>query len=139
MNPERALKNFSRMLEEGDIDHISLTVYYTGIFSSPITSVRELINNSATRKYVFDGNQLAEHIDLLKTINKVELIPTRNISYKDARTHYVFENRGRRIFDITTAGIYKHEDGAFEIIMFINGKKFKSNYILDKIMEPFFP
>ena len=140
MSPERALNNFSRIVEEGNLENISLTIYYMNIFTPlAITSVRELINHNATRKYVFDGNQLLEHIDLLKTICNVELIPTRNISYKDARIHYVFENRGRRIFDVTMSGIYENEDGTFEVITFINGRKFKNNDILDKIISPFLP
>ena len=140
MSPEKALNNFVKQIEEGNFDDISLTIYYSHIFTPlAITSVKDLINHSSTQKFVFDGNQLAEHIDLLKTISNVELIPTKNISYTDARIHYVFEKKGRKIFDVTIGGLYEYEDGAYEAIIFVNGKKFKNDEILDKIMEPFLP
>ena len=138
MRPEKALNTFLEQIEQGNINNIRLTIYYMNpnILTPFALNIKDLINHPQTQKLIIDGVQLAEHIDLFKKINYVDLIPVDYKYLMDARIHYVFENnRGRKIFDVTFSGFLEN-DNHCEII-FINGKAFEINDIFNNIIEPF--
>ena len=146
MSPRRALNNFVRQIERGNINDITLTIYWSNVFSPVRFSVRDLIHQSTTIRIVVDGSQLAEHIDLLRTIKDVTLAPVERRSLIDARIHYVFRNaRGRRIFDIAMwGGAADYDglfftDGVFIASIFINGVEFKLDETFYDIIRPFLP
>ena len=138
MRPEKALNNFVNQIEKGNIDDISLTIYYMNphnLTYLPL-SVDDLIR-TREKEFVIKGVQLAENINLLKTIKNVELAPVKYKTRVDARIHYVFENKGRKIFDVTMWG-FNTEKNDYEII-FINGIAVKANDIFYNIISPFLP
>jgi len=78
MNPERAVRNFSNRIERGNIDNLTLTIYYRDIrstFHFP-QSVADFIGREMyEHKIVIDANGLKEHVELLRQIDADSLIP----------------------------------------------------------------
>jgi hypothetical protein len=136
VNPENPLKNFSKQIEIGNFNDISLTIYYMSPYISTYypLSVDDLINQSDdVQKFVIDGKGLEEYRDLLKRTGNVTLIPVKNISYLNARIYYVFETEQRsKIFDVAMWGGNNNS-------MFINGFEIKSNDIFYDLIIPFLP
>jgi len=135
MSPERALRNFSNRIEQGNLDGLTLTIYYknTVIIRVPIT-VEDLVERGWYEyKIVVDGNELEEHIELLRQINADILTPIAHDFPMLARLYYVFEVNGRKIFDVVpqAAG-----DDSF---MFINGVEFEWNDAFFDVIRPFLP
>jgi len=134
MRPERALNNFSRIVEQGNIENISLTIYYINpnIFTPFAISVSDLRRNA--NEIVVEGNDLKEYIDLFSQINSDVLIfYEHEESILDARIYYVFRRGNRKIFDVAMWGGYD------EASIFINGIEFKMNNIFVEIIIPFMP
>ena len=139
MRPEKALSNFVEQIEKGSIGDITLTIYQRPTVFTPLAvnfSVKELINYSQTKKVVIDGTRLAEHLDLLKTIGNVDLKPVKTNSRINAQIHYVFENKGHKVFEVTLDGYDEENDIEF---LLVNGFKIKINDIFYSIIEPFMP
>ena len=92
------------------------------------------------QKFVIDGNSLEEHIELLKQVGNITLIPVKEESYINARIYYVFEtNKGNKIFDVTMWG-YAEGMGQFDDeYININGFAFKENDIFYDLIIPFLP
>jgi len=135
MRPEKALDTFLRQIEDGNINDINLTIYNSTILTPvPLNlNIKGLIKDDSTSKYVINSNQLAEHIDLLKTIKNVDLISVKKKSHIDACIYYVFKDKkGRKIFDVAMWG--SNED---ENTMFINGIEFIWDEIFSDIVNPF--
>jgi len=134
MSPQRELNNFSKLIESENFDDLSLTIYYLNAFTQFPLSVEDLKSYPSTVKVTINGDQLAEHIDLLNTISNVELIPVKNKSRIEARVYYVFKNKGIKIFDVAMWG-----NGDDDNSIYINGKEFKENDILINVISPFLP
>ena len=78
MRANQALNNFSKIVEQGDLSGLSLTIYYINpsTFTNPMwRSVDDLIRMSEERKIVISGSELEEHIDLFKRISSDDLVP----------------------------------------------------------------
>ena len=134
MPPEKALNKFSKLIEKGNIDAISLTIYYVDpfILSSVPWRVDVLINGGGNHKIVINGSDLKEHIGLLNQLSNVVLIPVEHESHIDARMYYVFETKkNRKIFDVSMWG----SNGS----IFVNGLQVKENYIFYDVVIPFMP
>jgi hypothetical protein len=131
--PQKSLNKFSEIIKSNDIDDLSLTIYFSGVFTNTIFSIKDVINHPSTHKIIIEGNQLAEQVDFLKTINKVKLIPVKDESRIDARVYYVFENKGRKIFDVAMFGTGKDDES-----MYINGKEFIVNDFFIYIVDLFY-
>ena len=131
MRPERALSNFANKVEKGNIDNISLTIYY--VYPSFTTFPLKVDDVIRTRDYeiVVSGKELREHIDLLKRISGVNLIPYNDESYLEARIYYIFKSGNRKIFDVTMWGSWES--------VFINGAEFYMNDIFIDVIIPFLP
>jgi hypothetical protein len=141
---QAALINFSKQIERGDLDNLSLRIYY--MYPSMLTpfpvSVEALVNTAGddrVQTFVNDGNSLAKHIGLLKQVGNITLIPVKEKSYIDARIYYVFEtNKGNKIFDVTMWG-WMEEEGDEEECIYFNGFPFKQNAIFYDLIIPFLP
>ncbi|MDR2570177.1 MAG: hypothetical protein LBD23_07750 [Oscillospiraceae bacterium] len=140
MHPEKAFNNLLKQIEQGNLEDITLIIYYTPLFTPfPTRDVNDLINDKDTRKIIIDSIQLAEHIDLFRSLNNIEFVRFKSESDMDAKIHYIFEdNRGRRIFNVTLWGWDKNDEDIS--IVFINGRAFEVNEdIFYNIIEPFIP
>ena len=136
MHPEKALNTFSEIIEKENLDDINLTIYYSNVLTPLPATLNDLIKGYG-QKIVVDGVQLTKHIDLIKTINNIELMQVKYESRLDARIHYIFSNKGRKIFDVTMWGF--NEEGDNYEVVFINGVAVKYEDIFYEIIMPFLP
>jgi len=132
---QKALNDFSTMINSESINDISLTIYYV----SPLTltlyawSVDDLIRASEEQAIVIYGDALVEHIDLFKQISKDDLVLVKKkSSYLDVRLYYVFETEEKgKIFDVAMWGC----DGS----IIVNGFEVKDAGIFYDVIMPFLP
>lgn len=125
--------NFSEMKEQGNLDDLSLTIYYMSpfIFTIRPLSVDDLINMSDVH-IIIDGSNLEEYINLLNQMSTVDLVPVEYKSRIDARLYYVFETKkNRKVFDVSMWG----DDHS----IFVNGLEVKENDIFYDVVMPFLP
>jgi hypothetical protein len=133
MQSKKMLNNFSIIIESGNLDTLSLTIYYISpsILTRHPISVNDLMDYSGVNKIVINGSDLEEHIDLLNQLSNTALIPVKSKSYLDARLYYLFETKEEgAIFDVAI-GV---SDGKS---MFVNGTKVKGNDIFIDVLIPF--
>ena len=128
---ERAVENLLSQIERGNINDISLTIYYSNPISfTPVRSnVRDLVNRDYEYRLVIDGVHLEEYIDVIKRLGDIELIPIERRSSINARIYYVFERNNRRILDVGMWG----EGGS----VFVNGVEVERKDIFIDIIIPF--
>ncbi|WP_422658084.1 hypothetical protein ACK8P5_20415 [Paenibacillus sp. EC2-1] len=131
IRPEKVLNSFSKLIENNNIDDLSLTIYYispSNLTRSPL-SVDGLINSNYVYKEIVNGSSLEEHIDLLNQLNNHVLIPVGNKSSIDARFYYVFENKkNRKVLDVSMWG----NDNS----IFVNGLEIQEDDIFYDIVMP---
>ena len=135
MQSKKALNTFSKLIESGNLDKLSLTIYYTSpfILTRQPLSVDDLIGFSDVKKGVIKGSDLEEHINLLNHMVNADLISVKNKSYLDARIYYVFETEEEgKIFDVAI-GVSDSKSIIF------NGVKVKGNDIFYDVIIPFLP
>ena len=137
MSPERALRDFSNRIEQGNLDNLTLIIYnrYSiSTFHLPF-NVEDFVRNSMyERKTVVDGIELKEHIELLRQINADNLIP---VSYEYpmlVSLYYVFKANGRTIF-----GFVPQAGRGDSNSMFINGVEFEWDDAFFDVIRPFLP
>ena len=136
MNPERALRNFSNRIKQGDISDLTLVIYYRelGVTAPFPFSVDDLVGRGRYNyKIIVDGNELEKHIELLLQLNADYLIPFTQNNRMHAQLYYVFEVNGRKIF-----GFVPHASGA-DSSMFINSVEFEWNDAFFDVIRPFLP
>jgi hypothetical protein len=134
MHPEKALSNFSKLIEKGNLDELSLTIYYIppDILPDPPLSVDDLQKWHHSQKIIINGNKLKEHMDLLNQVSHVIVTPVKGKPRIDARIYYVFETKGRgKIFSVAMWG----QDDS----IFINDVAVKDDEVLHDIIRPFLP
>ena len=134
MRPEKELQNFSDIIEEGNLDDLSLTIHYINptILTRYPLSVENLLNYSGVVKVVIKGKDLEEHIGLFNNVTNTALKSVRKKSYVDARIYYVFETEESvNILDVILWG----ENNS----MFVNGVEIKENAVFYSIIKPFLP
>lgn len=129
----RSLDTFSKLIENGKLNDLSLTIYYmepSACTNYPL-SVEDLIKYN-DGKIVVEGSSLEEHVNLLKQIKNDVIIPVESKSYIDARIYYVFETkRHRKIFDVSMWGV--------DNSIFVNGLEVKANRVFYYVIMPFLP
>ncbi|MCL2436584.1 MAG: hypothetical protein FWD00_00950 [Clostridiales bacterium] len=132
MRPERALSDFSRQIERGNLSNINLRLYYSSIAFTPFPlSSDDLVDGWADYNIVIGGNKLEEHVELLNQIRDVVLIPVEGEVHLNARLYYIFETKdGHKIFDVAW--------GLGQTI-FINGREFKGDDVFFDIAMLFLP
>jgi len=129
---------FSRMVEQGYIDSLTLTIYYVRatVYFATAGNVDDLLNgwnsfsDSDAEKVTVKGSQLKEHIDLLQRMSNTELVPVENSSRMNIKIYYVFKTIwGQKILDVAMRG----ENGS----IFINDVEVEKNTIYYEMMVPF--
>jgi hypothetical protein len=148
-SPENTLKNFSKQIEQGNLEDLRLTIYYMNPnILTDLLSVDDLIygrtavnepprekndkNGLYERKIVIDGTRLKDHIDLLKLVGSVKLTPARHKSRIDARIYFVFETEKEgKIFDVAMWGDNES--------IYVNGIEANKNDIFLDVIIPFLP
>ena len=128
--------NISRLIENENIEDISLTIYHLSphaLMFYPVSSVEDLIHRSKDDKIVINGSDLEEHIDLFRQISNDVLIPVRKKTTNlDLRMYYVLESKKNgKLIDVAMWG---DEDN-----IFVNGFEVKENNIFYDVVIPFLP
>lgn len=134
MHPVKALNNFSKLIEKGNLDDLSLTIYYIDPSTCTLKplSIDELLNMENVKKIVVKSNELKEHIDLLNKINSDAITPVKDKPRIDARVYYVFETKkGGKIFSVAMWG----EDNS----IFVNDVAVKDDDVFYNAIIPFVP
>jgi len=134
MRPQKALSQFSKMVEQGKIGDLSLTIYYIGPYTlTPYPySIDDIICLTFDDEIVVViGSSLEEHIDVFRKLNNDAIVQVEQASYLDARIYYVFSKGTRKIFDVAMWGI--------DNSIFVNGVEIKENDIFYDIIIPFLP
>lgn len=126
--------NFSKLIENENINDISLTIYYLSpdaLMLYPVSSVEDLIQ-CCDRKIVINGSSLEGHIDLFKQISNDDLkMVMRKSSDLDLRIYYLLESRKNgKLFDVAMWG----EKGDS---IFVNEFEVKENDIFYDVIIPF--
>ncbi len=131
---EKALNNFSKLVEEKNLGNLTLTIYFINpyILTRVALSVDDLINFRDVQIIIINGSELEEHVDLLWQINKGNTIPVKNKSHVNARIYYVFEVAEEgKILDVSMWGGGRN--------IFVNGVEVKENSVFYDIIMPFLP
>lgn len=133
--PQKILFNIPAMIENEDINDISLTIYYLDLHALlfyPVSSVEDLIQRS-DEKVVISGSDLEEHVDLFRKMSNEGFIPVwKKSSDLDLRVYYVLESKKNgKLFDVAMWG-----DGGS---IFVNGIEVKENKIFYDVIIPFLP
>jgi len=129
-------KKFFQLIEQERLDGLSLTIYYlrSGILTYSPLSVAGLVNGNFTDSIVINDKSLEEHIDVLKQLNDVKLIPVEQESSINTRIYYVFKNeKGNEIFSVA---MWRWDN---EGSMFVNGNEVKEDKIFYEVISPFLP
>ena len=133
MRSRKAVSQFAKLVEQGEMDSLSLKIY----FMSPYTltpypySIDDIIRATSEDEIIIIGSSLKEHIDVLKQLNNDRLVKVEQESYIDARVYYVFYKGTRKIFDVAMWG----KDNS----IFVNGFEIKEDDIFYDIIIPFLP
>jgi len=136
MSPERALRDFSNRIERGNLDGLTLTIYYRDIlttFHFPF-SVEDFVGRGMyERKIVVDGTELEEYIELLRQVDADSLMPVTQEFPMLVMLYYVFEVNGRKIFSFVPR--FSDDDSN----MLINGIEFEWKDAFIDVIRPFLP
>ena len=149
MQSEKASLNFSEIIEYGNLNDFSLTIYYMSPFKLTrfplsvddlvygITAVNEPPrekndkNGLYEQKFVINGRRLEEYVDLLIQLSNTQLIPAEKESYLNARIYYVFETEKEgKIFDVAMWGGENNS-------IFVNGLEVEGKDVFYDIIMPF--
>ena len=125
-----AINTFTRLIETGNINELTLTIYYTHpLILSTAMSVNRVIDRGSENKIVVHGYNLNEYIDQLKQLNSSQLRPVRQSSILNARLVYVFETAEDGRFLTIAAGIHDS--------IFVNDLEVEFNAVFMDIIRPF--
>jgi len=128
---------FFELIEHGDFDDITLTIYSMSRFDFTTTlpvSIYHLINwwDDYKTVVIVSGEDLVEYHGLLKQIINAELIPIDREPLVCIRLYYVFEHSEYgELF--TFAGFGARWD------MFVNGIEVEHNHVFYELALPFLP
>jgi hypothetical protein len=134
MNLKTTSVNFSELIESGNLNDITLTIYYMdfSIRTRIPLSLESLMGGRYNHRVVITGEDLVKHRDLLEQIINVELIPVENETFVNARLYYVFEHgEHEEMFSFLAFG------GGDT--MFVNGLEVEYNSIFFEAVLPFLP
>jgi len=135
-NPESAVKYFSSLVEQDNLNGISLTIYYRYSISTfhPRPCIEEFVDRRRyERKTVVDSNELEGNIEALQQIGIDHLIPVTHEYPVLVMLYYIFEIHGRKIFDFAPNA--SGDDSS----MLINGVEFEWNDVFFDVIRPFLP
>jgi len=126
-----SMKSFSTLIESGNLDDLSLTIYYISPSRDTLYPYRVDDVIKFSNPIVIDGNRLKKHTDLFVQLNDAVLKPVIKKSYLNARIYYVFETEKEgNILDVAMWSMT--EDS-----IFVNGIEVKPNDIFYDAILPF--
>ena len=142
MNENNVLSKFETEIIKGNIDKMSLTIYYMNPSSLTLypLSAEDLINMSSEVGIYEDGvtkinvkdSALNENKELLKLINNNVLIPVDSKSRMNTRIYYVFKDqKGQKLFDVAMWGVTDS--------IYVNGREYEENDVFYEVILPFLP
>jgi len=130
--------NLSKLIENENIDDLTLTIYYLnpGILPHSPVNVEMLVYGTwEGAKTVIHVDDLREHIDLFKQIDHNDLTPVRwwrRTPYMDIRLYYVLESRkSGKLFNVAAWG--------YDESIYVNGFEVKGKDIFYDVIMPFLP
>ena len=128
-----SLNEFSKIIETGNLDDLTLTIYSGAFVDTPRPSrIDDLLKRC--NPIVVDGNTLKEHINLLNQLSNMNLVPDwRKTSCLDARIYYVFETKEHG--KILYVAMWGHGNNYTNIL--VNGIEVKEKNIFYDIIIPF--
>ena len=129
---KEAMNQFSKIIESGNIDDLSLTI--SCVSPSRDTPYPYRVDHVIKfgGQIVIGGNDLKDHIDLLDQISSTNIVPVWKKSYLDARIYYVFETgENGKIFDVA---MWSGNNNVF-----VSGIEVKPNDIYYDVIMPFLP
>lgn len=134
--PQKILFNIPAMIENEDINDISLTIYYMdlqALLFYPVSSVEDLIQWTDDEKIVISGSKLEEHVDLFRKMSNEGFTQVwKKSSDLDLRIYYVLESKKNgKLFDVAMWG----DNGS----IFVNGIEVKENKVFYDVIIPFLP
>ena len=128
------LRDFSKTLEQGTLDGLTLKIYYIGpdVLTQMVLRVSDLVEGKAcSQVIVVDSEDLKEHIDSLNRLNINNLVPVRYKSHLHARMCYIFETDNKeKILEVAFGGFENPT-------VFVNGIEVAYNDVFRDIVEPF--
>jgi hypothetical protein len=130
----KEIPTFAELIENENLNDISLTIYYMNLFRLTRAPVRlsDLINRWHDYKVVVTGDDLLEYKDLLSRLINTELIPVKNESFVNARLYYVFTHE--EYGELFSFLVYGGGD-----VMFVNGREVEHDAVFYDIVIPFLP
>jgi len=129
-------KKIFQLSEQERLDGLSLTIYYLSPwnFTFRALDVDDLVDGWFDYHVVVNDKSLEEHIDLLKRLSDVKLIPVEQGAPLNARLYYVFKNeKGNEIFSVAMWGWDENAN------MFVNRNEVKGDKIFYEVIFPFLP
>lgn len=134
VNVEETSKNFAEMIDSGDTENITLTIYYLSPFvlTYARTTEDKLIEDLHDFKIIITGDKLMEHVDLLEKISKINPTPVKEPSKVIARIYYAFQNEnGDTLLSVSMWGANNS--------IFVNGIECEGDDIFYDMIIPFLP
>ena len=149
--PELAPDEFNKLITNSDIEGMSLTVYYAGLFAIfewpvDIDGVVRMSGAEEYVKYGLGGIVIIEDLELMNYIGLLRLLSSEDAvslgqDYRiDARIYYVFKDKYRRtIFEVALWGNFRDSDGNYMRAIFVNGVYTEEKDMYYDIVIPFLP
>ena len=130
MNRTRSMREFKRIVEQGNLEDITLTIYYVGLVFAHWPVTVDYVIARHHYKAVVDGVRLAEHIDLLQELGSVDMRRIRSEGGLWAEVYYIFEtNCGRKLLDVAL--------WVDNYNVLVNGFEVRGNDIFTDVIIPF--
>ena len=132
MNRTRSMREFNRMIEQGDLGDITLTIYLMGfVFAHEPVTVDHVISGHSY-KVVVDGTRLTEHMELLQELGNVDMRRIRSRWGLRAQEYYIFETScGRKLLDVAL--------WVDDYNVLVNGFEVRGDDIFTDVIIPFLP
>ena len=142
---------FFKMVRDGEIEDISLTIYYMSlsIWTLIPVDIESIIETCGSEEFIMhgsggiivvEGTELAKHTDLLIALSSEVLIPIERDYYINARIYYVFKDKSENtLFEVAMWSYAKGSAGQDRIAIFVNGLYVKEKDIYYDIIIPFIP
>jgi len=136
MTTDRAVRRFSNHIERGNINNITLTIYYRDArttFHFP-QSVDDFVGRRMYESIiVVTGVELSEHKELLQNINADNLVPVTYEVPMLVMLYYEFAFNGRRLFGVVPL------PRDYDSRILINGIEYEWDSAFFNIIKPFLP
>lgn len=129
---QEVLTDYSNMLEKELPEDLHLTIYYIdpGILTQYAVSTDRLVAFPGVTKITVESDELASHLELLKTLEFTALQPVQGDSYINARLYYAFEvGDSEKILEVVISEIHG--------VVFLNGVAVENNPVFYELIIPF--